>query len=548
MPTAKPDMTRPPDLAKEHATGPFRSQRPIYRNLMPPCNHACPTGEDIQSWLALAQAGDFYQAWLSLTRNNPFPAISGRVCYHNCETSCNRAQLDGAVSIHAVERFLGDQALEHDWQFEPIRTATGKKILIVGAGPCGLAAAYHLRQFGHEVDIFDAGPLAGGLMHFGIPAYRLPRDILAAEIKRIENLGVRIHLNHPVNNIEEEKTRGGYDAALLAIGAQLANRVEIPGCDAEKIVNALGFLRGVAANEQVKLGRRVAIYGGGNSAMDAARTARRMGAQETMIIYRNDREHMSAHDFEAEEALNEDVNIHWLRRIREMQDDKIVVEVMTRDENGKLVGTGTFETLEADTLIMALGQNVDTSLVQNTPEIAITPDGSIEVDFQLMTGKAGIFAGGDMIPGQRSATHAFGHGKHAARSINAWLHGRAWMPAEEKEIVGFDQLHLVFRTEAPQREQKTLEAEKRIDNFGEVLQGLSQHEAQFEARRCFSCGNCFECDGCMAACPQRAIDKIGIGQGYHIDYDLCTGCRVCVEQCPCDAMEMINEPGKDRSV
>ena len=542
MALAKADLTRPPDLTREHITGPIRHQRPIYQNLLPPCNHACPTGEDIQGWLALVQAQRFQEAWEQLVKNNPFPAVSGRICYHNCETSCNRAQVDEAVSIHAVERFIGDLAIEADWQFPQPQTKTGKRVLIIGAGPCGLAAAYHLALLGHTVEIFEAGPESGGLMHFGIPAYRLPREVLAAEVKRIENLGVKIRLNYPVEDIEKEKSEGNFDAVLLAIGAKLSNRIDIPGCDAAKILDAITYLRDVSADTPVKVGRRVAVYGGGNSAMDAARTARRMGAEETIIIYRKDREHMPAHDFELEAALSEDVKVHWLRRIKSIHDDEIVVEMMAFDEEGKLVTTGDTETLNADTLILALGQNVDSTFLQKTPEIHLTQDGSIVVDTQLMTGREGVFAGGDMIPGQRSATHAYGYGKRAAKCINAWLKNEVIESPIKKSVVSHDQLHLIFRTEAPQRQQPEIEPKKRIADFGEITQGLSNSEAMFEAKRCYSCGNCFECDGCMAACPQRAITKLGIGYGYEIDFNLCTGCGVCVDQCPCHAMELIPEP------
>jgi NADPH-dependent glutamate synthase beta subunit-like oxidoreductase len=219
--------------------------------------------------LALAQAGDYEAAWRELVRNNPMPSIHGRVCYHPCESVCNRAITDSAVSIHAVERYLGDLALEKDWQFEKPATNSGKKILIVGAGPSGLSAAYHLTLLGHEVEIREAGPVAGGMIHFGIPAYRMPRDELQAEIDRITNLGVKITLDHRVEDVLKEKEEGGFDAVFVAVGAHISKKIDIPTREAGKILDAVSFLSSTKEGDKPKLGRRVAIYGGGNTAMDS---------------------------------------------------------------------------------------------------------------------------------------------------------------------------------------------------------------------------------------------------------------------------------------
>ncbi len=538
------DLTPSPDLQHEHATGPTRLKRPEYLNQIPPCNHACPTGEDIQDWLAFAQAGRFHDAWLSLVKNNPFPAISGRICYHSCETSCNRAQLDSAVSIHAVERFLGDLALEKRWDFLRPVNSSGKRVLIVGAGPCGLAAAYHLTRLGHSVKLVEANHALGGMMRFGIPAYRLPREVLDAELERLELMGIEIHLGRNIEDLEADIQAGKFDASLLALGAKLSRRIDIPGADTAKILDALGYLNKVSSGEEIRMGRRVAIYGGGNTAMDAARTARRLGAEQTMVIYRNDREHMAAHEFEAEEALNEDVKIHWLRRIKQLNGKKITVEVMRINQDGELEPTGEIEVLKADTLIMAVGQNVDSRFLKKIDDIKVNEDGSIEVDHNLMTGRAGIFAGGDMIDGERTATHAFGYGKRAAKCIDSWLNGESYSethPFKTKQAIEFSKLHLFYRTDAPAKQQVKEEPEYRVKGFGEVVRGLDKSEVLFEAKRCFSCGNCFECDGCLAACPQKAIEKQGSHLGYLINYDLCTGCGVCVEQCPCHAMELVDE-------
>ena len=536
------NMTRPLDLTHEkHNVGPERIQRPIYADLLPTCNNACPAGENIQAWLTHAQAGRFKEAWQSLTENNPMPAIHGRVCYHPCETACNRGKLDSSVSIHAVERFLGDLALQENWQFEVSAPSSGKRVLVVGAGPSGLSAAYHLARLGHEVEIYEAGPMAGGMMHFGIPSYRLPRDVLDAEIKRIETMGVKIVLNHRVDDLLAEKRQGDFDAIFVAVGAHISKRTDIPSRDAGKMFDAISFLKDVESGSAPKLGRRVAIYGGGNTAMDAARVAKRLG-YEPLIIYRRDRAHMPAHDFEATEALEEGVKIHWLRTIKNIEETKFTVEVMEVDEKGRPRPTGQFETLEADALIMALGQDVDTSFMQKVPGVQFKADGVVIVNDQMMTGSPGLFAGGDMVPSDRTVTIGVGHGKKAARNIDAWLRGESYVKPPKHDLATFDKLHVWYYTDAAQRPQGHLDIKGRQSSFEEVVGGLTQKEALYEAKRCLSCGNCYECDGCFGACPEDAVIKLGPGKRYRYDYDLCTGCAVCFEQCPCHAIEMIPEP------
>ena len=539
----KTDLTKLANLNKSKGTGSIRKSKPEYVDFFPPCNNACPAGENIQAWLSLAQEGKIEDAWRKLTEQNPMAAIHGRVCYHPCENSCNRKDLDSSVSIHAVERFLGDEALKNNWQFYPPKTLTGKKIMIVGAGPSGLSAAYHLRKLGHEVTIFEAGPVAGGMMNFGIPAYRMPRNILQAEIKRIENFGVKIVLNYKVQDILKEKENGSFDAVFVAIGAHLAKKVNIPAQEASKILDAVSFLKEADENSDNKplLGRRVAIYGGGNTAMDAARTAKRLGADEAMIIYRRDREHMPAHEFEADEALSEGVKIHWLSSIKNMETSSITVEKM-QVIDGKAVPTGEYETLEADSLILALGQEADTDFLKHIEGITFKEDGTtVEVNPSMMTGYPGIFAGGDMVPSERTVTIATGHGKKAARNIDAWLRNSTYEKPTNNPLVTIEKLQIWFKTDAEKKAQQHLEIEKAVETFDEIVAGYTTEEAVYEAQRCLSCGNCFECDSCYGACPEGAISKNGKGEGYTINYDLCTGCGVCAEQCPCHALDMVLE-------
>jgi formate dehydrogenase beta subunit len=536
------DMTPVIDLTREKGAGAIRHQRPLYVDLLPPCNSACPAGENIQAWLGLAQAGNYRAAWETLIRDNPLPAVHGRVCYHPCETSCNRKELDSAVSIHAVERFLGDLAMAQGWPMPVDKVPGGKRVLVVGAGPSGLSAAYHLTRLGHQVEIHDAGQLPGGMLHFGIPAYRLPREDLMKEIRRIEQMGVKFVPNHLVDDLLAEQKAGGFDAVFIAIGAHLSKHVDIPARDAIKVLDAVSLLRDVEADAAPRLGRRVVVYGGGNTAMDVARTVRRLGATEAMIVYRRDRAHMPAHDFEAEEALTEGVKIKWLTSIKAIEGGDLTVEVMRIDESGRAQPTGEFETLKADTLVLALGQDADSGFLKKIPEIAFDRDGCVVVAPNMMTGRAGIFAGGDMVPTERSVTVATGHGKKAAHHIDAWLRGEIYTPRAKHSVIEFAELNLPIYADAARSTQKELPLAKREMSFDEVVSGLSEKEAVHEAKRCLSCGNCFECDNCYAACPEDAIIKLGPNEGYEIKLDLCTGCGVCVEQCPCHAMEMVSEP------
>jgi formate dehydrogenase beta subunit len=535
------DLTLPPDLSRDRAVGPVRVRRPIYLDLLPPCNEACPAGENIQAWLAKVVEGDDKGAWEILVQDNPMPAVHGRVCYHPCESSCNRGKLESPVSIHAVERYLGDKAIAEGWQIPVPAFKTGKRVLVVGAGPAGLSCAYHLARLGHAVEIREAGPLAGGMMHFGIPAYRLPRNILGAEIARIEAMGVKIVLNHKVEDLAAEKGQGSFDAVFLAIGAGVGKKTEIPAREAGKILDAVSFLKDVELGEAPKLGRKVAIYGGGNTAMDAARVAKRLGV-EPLIIYRRDREHMPAHEFEADEAIEEGVKIHWLRTIKSMEAGQIQVEVMKLDEKGKPQPTGEIETLDADDLILALGQDTDTSFLRTVEGIEFQDDGVVVVSPQMMTGHPGIFAGGDMAPSERTVTIAVGHGKKAARNIDGYLHGQALKPLAKKDVAHLEKLRLWFFADAAARIQSQIPVADRMATFGEVMQGLAPDDAQFEARRCFSCGNCFECDGCYGACPEDAIIKLGPGKRYEVDFNLCTGCGTCFDQCPVHAISLVPEP------
>ncbi len=535
-------ITLDPGSSRHNHTGSWRTQRPIYVDRLPPCNATCPAGENIQAWLYHAETGDYRAAWETLVADNPLPAIMGRACYHTCESACNRARLDEAVGIHAVERFLGDLAIREGWPLPAPAPASGKRVLVVGAGPSGLSAAYHLARLGHEVVVRDAMPRAGGMMRYGIPRYRLPREVVDAEIARIAAMGVRFELGERVGDLPGAMAAGGFAACFAAIGAHLAKRVDIPAPDATRILDAIGLLRQVEQGEDAPLlGRRVVVYGGGNTALDVARTARRMGAADAVIVYRRTQAQMPAHEEELREALEEGVEMRWLSTVKEMGAGDITIEKMRLDEAGKPVPTGEHETIAGDMLVLALGQAVDLTPLREVPGVAFTPDGTVAVGDDLMTGHPGLFCGGDMVPAERTITVAVGHGKKAARHIDAWLRGATHQPTPEPAPATFERLNPWYYSDAERVVQPQLELARRQGTFEEVHGGLDESNALFEARRCMSCGNCFECDNCFGVCPDNAVVKLGPGRRFRIDLDFCKGCGLCAKECPCGAIDMIAE-------
>ncbi|WP_202627686.1 NAD(P)-binding protein [Cellulomonas sp. APG4] len=533
-------ITLPVGSSLGNRTGAWRVERPVYADGRAPCGHACPAHEDPQDWLYAAEEGDYRTAWTRLVAANPFPAVMGRVCYHPCETACNRGRLDEAVGINAVERFLGDHALTHGWDLPGPGPATGRHVLVVGAGPTGLTAAYQLRRLGHEVTVRDAGHEPGGMMRYGIPTYRLPRDVLDAEIARIVRLGVGLEQDSQVTDLDAALEEG-FDATLLAVGAQLGHRAYVPAGEAARVLDAVTLLHDVAEGAAPRIGRRVVVYGGGSTAVDAARTVRRLGAEESVIVYRRDRAHMPAHPAELAEALDEGVVVRWLTTVARAEPGRLAVERMELDEAGFPQPTGEIEELSADALVLAVGQDCDLAFLDGVAGVEVR-DGVVQVDEFLRTGRAGVFAGGDTVPGQRSVTAAIGHGTRVARFIDAWLRGREPTVAAELPVVDFEQLNPWYFADAPHAVRPRLEAARRVTGFEEVVQGLDETTALYEARRCMSCGSCFECDNCYGVCPDDAVVKLGPGLRFEIDYDYCKGCGLCAAECPAGAILMVPEP------
>lgn len=536
------DITKPVDLTL-HAggTGPIRFQRPVYTDFMPPCNSACPAGENIQGWMAYAQAGNYFEAFQTLMEDNPFPAIMGRICVKPCETGCNRTHIDTTVNIHAVERYIGDKAIEQKWPVRFSAKSTGKRVLVIGAGPGGLSAAYHLARMGHAVEIFDEGSNPGGLLATGVPDYRLPKQILEAEIDRIVKMGINIRLNYKVQNLLAEKEAGKFDAVYLSIGAQLIKKESFQQDNTVYIRDAFSFFIEMKSNPSPFQGKKVVVYGGGKLALYLSRIIKRFGS-EVSVYFPGDKKMMPAYDYETEDAMTEGVEVKLFRSISKVSNHQVTLEIIKVEKN-KAIGTSEFETIDADVLILANRQEGNSGFLRSVSGIVVNEDGTVSVDASRTTGHEGIFAGGDLLPGEnRSSTIAIGHGKKAAKYMNGYLSQQPFLKPDKHPTASYKKLHIWYKTDAPKKEQDKVAPAIAIQSFEEVISGLPEDEVRFEAQRCLSCGNCFECDGCFGACPEDAIIKLGKGNRYKFNYDSCTGCAVCFEQCPSHAIEMIPEP------
>ena len=456
--------------------------------------------------------GDYEAAWRLLTEDNPLPAVMGRVCYHPCETSATARQLDEAVGINSVERFLGDEAIKRGWTFA--RPAERKRQARAGRrlpGPRVSRRPTTSRAAGHQVEIHEAGPLAGGMMRFGIPKYRLPRDVLDAEVAAHPRHGRRAAAQRAKSTTSSRRCGpGGFDAAFLAVGAHIAKRAYIPAGEAAQILDAVSVLRSMEGEDKPLLGRRVVVYGGGNTALDVARTAKRLGASEAIIVYRRTREKMPAHDFEVEEALEEGVMIKWLSTIKQAGEGARSRSRRWRSTRRAFRSRPASSRRSRPTRSCSRSARTSTCRCSTACRGSRSRTASSRSTPNMMTGHPGIFAGGDMVPSERTVTVGVGHGKKAARHIDAWLRGGAYVAPPKHEIATFDKLNTWYYADAP----KTVQPDARHrpapqSTFDEVSGGLDESNALFEARRCLSCGNCFECDNCYGVCPDNAVIKLG---------------------------------------
>ena len=555
-------------------TGSWRYLRPRFDNKISPCNEGCPAGQDIEGAMVLIGKGKVLEAWELFKEENPFPAVCGRVCFHPCESSCNRKDFDEAVSINALERFMADAASRQGRRLSFKREKRKEKIAVIGSGPAGLTCAYHLARMGYGVTVFEAFPVLGGMLRVGIPEYRLPKKVLEEEIDQILGLGVKVEINARLGADFLLSDLKEYPAVFLAMGNHRSKSLGIPGEDSAGVMSGLEFLRNVSLGKEVALGKRVAVIGGGNTAFDAARSALRLGAKP-FILYRRTREEMPAFPGEILEAEEEGIEVSYLvsptRLIAENGKISRLECLKNRlgpaDEDGRrrpvaIKGSNFF--LEVDQVISAIGEGADLAML---PKRIGLKENVILTDERGATKQKGVFAGGDIIQQPRTVVHAIGSGKRAAIFIDSFLKGEKWeglfdglrigergslsmkryLQEESERVplssktVHLKDLNLDYFEYKKRKKMPKAQTSKRLGSFEEVNLSLSEETAREEANRCFNCGVCNLCDNCYIFCPDVAIQKQGEDGPNVIDYDHCKGCGICVEECPRDALVMEEE-------
>jgi NADPH-dependent glutamate synthase beta subunit-like oxidoreductase/Pyruvate/2-oxoacid:ferredoxin oxidoreductase delta subunit len=507
-------------------TGTWRAALPAYRKAPSPCHLACPVNGDIARWMQQARQGDWHGAWTTLVEHNPFPAVAGRVCHHPCEPACNRAGYDGALAICALERHIGERALAEGWRF-PAAPAGEQRVAIVGGGPSGLAAAYHLRRRGHAVTLFEAQPQLGGLLRYGIPPYRLPREVLDGEIARILELGVDLR---PGAAFESEadfmRLRTDFDAVYLAMGAGVPKRLSQLDYAAPWVMDGATYLARANAGAPPALGKRLAVIGGGSAAMDVARSARRAGCEVTVLALESEAQ-MPAQREEVLEAKAEGVDLldGAMLQAAARRGAQLLLECTRVKFDGRsaeaLPGTG-FE-LKADAVVTAIGQDPQLAPLG---WLAGAGGALIGTDARGATTSEGVYAGGDAASLQRFVTQAIGMGERAALEIDRWLRGAAAAEEAPLPAVPFGAINTFYHPGAA-----------RVAGGREAAADLEQ--ALAEAARCFSCGECTFCDNCFNYCPDMAVRRVN--GGYAIAGDYCKGCGLCVRECPTGSIVMQEE-------
>ncbi|MBW2094162.1 MAG: FAD-dependent oxidoreductase [Deltaproteobacteria bacterium] len=564
-------------------TGSWRFIKPVYEDKVPACQQSCPAGNDIEAWIKLMQRGEYERAYWYVKREEPFPAILGRVCFRFCEGNCNRAPLDEEISIRELERFVGEQ-VPFSIPYPELASFNGKSLCVVGSGPAGMSAAYFARILGFQVTILEALPVLGGMLRVGIPAYRLPRSIVEQEFTGLRNMGIDLKPNMAVGkDISLEECLQRFDYVFLAPGVHGSRKLGIPGENSPKVMSGLGLLRKIAMGEAVSLGRRVIIIGGGNTAIDAARSAVRLGSDVT-ILYRRTEAEMPAHPDEIAEAREEGVGFQFLaapERIEVKEGGTIAnlvcceMELGKPDESGRrrpVRKEGALFDVKADTVITAIGE---VAAFDPMARVLEESGGGLDVDEGLRVGsleigKGRVFAGGDIVDAPRTVVHAVAAGKRAAVAIDCDRKGIAFSEVLEEITVGAGpgisfssymgwepvnpvrgNLKAVVRPEhivydyfekAPRIQKMGLPASERKKNFDPYEETFTGEQALGEAARCMHCGRCTECDNCLVLCPDVSVLVKGNGEfGYVFDYNYCKGCGICFTECPRHAITMVDE-------
>ena len=498
----------------------------ISKAARPPCKLTCPAGCNGQGYVALVSKGKYLEAVNHIKQWIPLPSTLGRICHHPCEQECNRRQVDEPVGIAPLKRFVADLVRQkrRDGSIppepKPVIDPTKPKVAVVGAGPSGLSCAYDLIKKGYPTTIFETGPKPGGQLQQTIPRYRLPKDVLQAEIQELIDLGIDLKVNSPIDSTHQSLMglkAQGYQAIYLAIGAQKNQRLQIPGLGLRGVLLALDFLRDVNEDKKVEVGQKVAVVGGGNVAMDAARTAVRLGAKEVSIVYRRSEVEMPARPEEIEDAREDGVKFRFLSNPKQILggNDRVTgmeyneMELGEPDESGRRrpIPKATTSKLDCDTVIIAIGQSTDLSVLPQDSKIKTDRGGLITVDpVSLATDEPGVFAGGDVVTGPKSAVEAIAQGHEAAMSIERYLTGADLLAGREKKKEEPAPLPEGKHEKAARVKVNRIPLEQRISTFDELEYGYSEAEAKAEAERCLDCGLCSECLQCVAACEAKAID------------------------------------------
>lgn len=535
--------------------------RPVYKTKTPPCSNACPAGNDIRGFLTTVSQTEmfkreydesFEQAWRLLTETNPLPSIIGRVCPHFCETDCNRNAKDSAVSINQVERYLGDFGLKHNLKHEKLTDeAKSEKIAVIGSGPAGLSAAFQMARRGYPVTIFEAFEKSGGMLRYGIPSYRLPEDILDAEVAAITDLGVEIKYGTRVGtDVSMDDLKKDFDAIYLGIGAHEGWTLGISGEEGEGVMSAVEFLNKVNAGESMDVnGKKVLIIGGGNSAVDAARVSWRMGAASE-IIYRRTREEMPAEEEEIDDTLEEGINIQYLTAPVEIVRDggKVVglkcikMELGEPDDSGRRRPEpveGSEFVIDCDMVLPAIGQGAQFDGLETFKD----EKGWITVDEATgATSEEGVWAGGDVTNRLGTVTEAIGLGRKAANAMDYHIRGEEIPKEYPPKVIKSDQMALNYYADAPRVEKQHISVDERKGNFNEVVSTWTDDQCKEETLRCMSCGQCFDCGNCYSFCSYSAVKKLEErdenGNPYKFRLEVCVGCAKCAEECPCGYIDM----------
>lgn len=516
-------------------TGDWATRQPLRRQWTPPCNDGCPAGNDIQGFIAAMTKQDHDRALELILKTSPFPAVCGRVCPAPCMEACNRRLFDESINIRELERF----AAQHGRRPEPSKPSRSERIAIVGSGPAGLSAAYHLAKLGYPVTLCESADELGGVMRTGIPTYRLPREVLDHEIDYILRHGVVARTGTSIDRPALLDLTHKYAAVFIATGLQELRSMKL-GPDEERFaVQGIVFLDKVRRGLEALEGQHVVVIGGGNTAMDAARSAKRIGAKSVRVVYRRTRDEMPAIKEEIEEALEEGIILQELvAPVRLRNDGAGPVLTCQRmklgepDESGRPrpipeTSEDAFFDVHCDRVILALGQSSD---------LAILPEGAEVRHGETLLGLTGapVFAGGDFATNDGTVTAAVGSGRKAAFHIHRTLTGEDLFPASPPPVAKPEIITTQFFTRAAKQKGKVIAPEARRRNFSEVRRGYDEEEgkeaALAEANRCFSCGVCNECDRCKTYCPEGILARDG--DGYRFDYDYCKGCGICSSQCP----------------